>query len=63
MTNGRTSFNTVLGLAMLGSLIVGIAALLAALAAFIDGDNVAVGLCLAAAALAFGLLSNAVLKS
>jgi uncharacterized membrane protein YjfL (UPF0719 family) len=62
MNNGRTSFNTVLGLAMLGSFVVGFAGLLAALVTFIDGDNVAVGLCLGAAALAFGLLSNAILK-
>ena len=62
MNDRRTPFNTVLGLAMLGSLVVGFAAFLAAVVAFIDGDNVAVGLCLAAAALAFGLLSNAVLK-
>ena len=51
------------GIAAIFSIVVGFIALLAALAAFLSGDYSAVGLSLIAAALGFGLLSLAIMKS
>jgi hypothetical protein len=62
MNQNGTSLNTVIGLSILGSIIVGVASLVAALAALIEGDHLAVGVCLLAAAVSFGLLASAVLK-
>lgn len=55
-------FDTVLGLAVVGGLATGVAGLLAALIAFVNDDMVGMGVCLGAAALAFGLVVNAVLR-
>ena len=62
MNHDRRPLNTVIGLSILGSILVGVASLLAAVAAFVEGEYTAVGVCLAAAALSFGLLANAVLQ-
>lgn len=56
-------FNTVIGLAVVGAVLTGIGALLVALLAASNYEFVAAGLCLTAAALSFGLLANAILRS
>ncbi len=53
--------NSVIGIAVIGSAITGVAALLVALASALSGDWMAAGTCLIAAALAFGLLAGAFL--
>lgn len=53
----------IIGLALLGSGITGAVSIVAALFPFAAGDYAAMGLCLIAAAIAFGLLSTAVLRS
>ena len=63
MSEDRKKLDTVIGLATIGSSVVGVASLIAALLALADGEYVAVGMCLAAAALALGLLANAVLRA
>ena len=62
MTRKPGSFDAVLGLAIVGGLVTGGAGLVAALIAFVDVDMVGMGVCLGAAALAFGLVANAVLR-
>jgi hypothetical protein len=47
---------------MIGSSIVGAISLVAALFPFAEGNFSAMGMCLIAAALSFGLLANAVLR-
>lgn len=54
--------DTVLGLAIVGGLVTGAAGLVAALIALINDDMVGMGVCLGAAALAFGLVANAALR-
>lgn len=61
MNGNRRTLNRTVGITTLGGSITGIASLLGAFAAFVDGDTIAVGVCLVAAALAFGLLAQAVL--
>ena len=56
------SFDTVLGLAIVGGLVTGGAGLIAALIAFVNDDMAVLGVCLGAAALARGLVANAVLR-
>jgi hypothetical protein len=51
-----------IGLATLGTAIAGVASLLVALFAFVSGQWQSAGLCLLAAAFAFGLLANALLR-
>jgi hypothetical protein len=51
----------VIGLALIGPLIVGSAAFLAALVPFFNGEFIAAGVLLIASSLAFGLLAVAVL--
>jgi hypothetical protein len=63
MDRNDNRLNTIIGSTTLGSTLVGIAGFLAAIAALADGDFVAVGACLGAAALAFGLLANAIFRS
>jgi hypothetical protein len=62
MNRKDNRLNTIIGITTLGSTIVGIAGFLAAIAAFAEGDYVAVGACLVAAALSSGLLAHAVLQ-
>ena len=53
----------VIGIAVIGGAITGIAGLFVALMSVLDGDWSAGGTCLIAAALAFGLLAHALLGS
>ena len=62
MNENRSNLNTMIGLATLGCAVTGVAGFLSAIAAFADGEYIAVGVCLVAAALAFGLLANVVLR-
>ncbi len=61
MNDQTNGLGTVLGLAAIGSAVVGIAGFIGALIPFFNGDFVGAGVLLAASALAFGLLSIAVL--
>jgi len=54
------SANTIIGLAAVGSALVGLISFLAALWPFFSGDYLAAGVLLIASALSFGLLSIAV---
>jgi hypothetical protein len=58
----RNGLNRLIGLALVGCAFIGIAAFVAALAAFVLGDATGAGVCLIASALAFGLLANALLR-
>jgi len=62
MNENHKMLNAMIGLATLGSSVTGIASFLAAMATFLSGEFMAAGACLAAAALSFGLLANAVLR-
>lgn len=62
MERNRERFNTVLGIAVVVGLVTGGLSLLGALVAALFTEAVAAGLCLIAAALAFGLTSNAILR-
>ena len=61
MKNSVRGVGTVIGLAAIGPAIVGIVGFVAAIFAYLSGDFVAAGVLLIASALAFGLLSVAVL--
>lgn len=63
MKENRSRFNTMIGLATIGSTITGVASLCLALISLFDGDFLAMGTCLIAAALSFGLLANALLRT
>jgi len=58
----RGRLDAVIGLAVLGSGITGAVSFVAALFPLLAGDYGAMGLCLIAAAISFGLLSTAVLR-
>jgi uncharacterized membrane-anchored protein len=60
--NKTNKFEAVLGIVVIASLVTGVAGLLAAVFAFFSADWVGVGVCLGAAALAFGLVANAILR-
>jgi hypothetical protein len=62
MDKGMTKLDALLGRSVIAGTVTGFFALVAALFAFIEGDWAGTGLCLAAAALAFGLVSNAMLR-
>lgn len=62
MDKSPSKFENVLGVVLILGLVTGIAGLLAAVFAFFSADWVGAGLCLAAAAVAFGLLANALLR-
>jgi len=62
MAENRNKLSTVIGLATVGAGFTGVVSLIAALFSLIDSDFAAAGTCLIAAALAFGLLANAVLR-
>lgn len=63
MERNRDRFNTVLGIVVFAGLITGALALLGALLAALFRESIAAGLCLVAAALAFGLTANAILRN
>ena len=62
MSLERDKAHTVIGLAVYFGFITGIASLAVATFSFFDHEWVAAGICFAAAALAFGLIANAVLR-
>jgi hypothetical protein len=62
MDQARDSLNVVIGLALVGASLTGVASLIATLFAVSSGEFAAMGLCIVAAAMSFGLLSNAVLR-
>lgn len=62
MTNSKNNAASIAGLAIIGTCIIGVTSLIAALFTFLSRDFAAVGICLLAAALSFGLLANAVLR-
>lgn len=62
MSEDRRKLDTIIGLAAIGSSLTGVASLIAAIFPFVNGEFVAVGVCLTAAALSFGLLANAVFR-
>ncbi len=62
MTEERARFNATIALAVLGGGVTGIASLTAALFPFFNGEYLAAGMFVVAAALSFGLLANAVLR-
>lgn len=62
MNEEQKSASSIVGLAVLGSLITGFVSIAAALFLFITSEFVGAGVCLTAAALSFGLLVNAILR-
>ena len=58
--NGNELVDVITGLAALGSSVAIVVSFIAAVVAFLSGDLPTARLCLAATALAFGLLANAV---
>lgn len=62
MYKDRGRVDTLVGLAMIGGSITGAVSLIAALFVLAEGSHTALGMCLIAAALSFGLLANAVLR-
>ena len=62
MKETRRPLNFLIGLSMQGAAVTGALALIAALIAVIQGQFLAAGLCLLAAATAFGLLAIAILR-
>jgi hypothetical protein len=59
---GRSAASTT-GLSALGTLLTGVAGIILALNAASSNEFVGAGICLAASALAFGLLANAALRT
>lgn len=62
MERNRERFNTVLGIVVFAGLVTGALGLVGALVAALFRESAAAGLCLVAAALAFGLTANAILR-
>jgi hypothetical protein len=62
VSENRRQLDALIGLASLGGGITGVVGFVVALVALFNGDFVATGLCLIAAGLSFGLLTNAVLR-
>ncbi len=60
--NRKARSKAVLGTVIIAGLATGFAGLLGAVFAFFSADWVGVGVCLAAAAIAFALLTNAILR-
>jgi hypothetical protein len=56
-------FEALIGLAIIATLVTGFASLLVALFAFFNADWTGSGVCLGAAALAFGLVAHAILPT
>ena len=63
MSENRRPFNTMVGLATVGSSLTGVIGLLGVLISFFSGEYLSAGIFLIAAALAFGLLAIAILHS
>ena len=62
MNQSSEGLERVIGLALVGCSITGVASLVAALFPFFSGEFVGAGVCLLAAAVSLGLLANAVLR-
>ncbi len=62
MEKKSNKFEVILGIVVIAGMITGFVGLLAAVFAFFSADWAGVGVCLGAAALAFGLLANALLR-
>ena len=62
MADNNRSFSAIVGLALVGGSITGIASLLLAFVALLSGEFPAAAISLAASALSFGLLASAVLR-
>ena len=62
MNRKASASGTVVDIAIITCLVTGYASLLTAVFAFFGGDWVGAGACLGAAALAFGLVANALLR-
>ncbi len=62
MEKERNRYEALIGIAVLAGLVTGAASLLAAAITWINAEWVGLGLCLGAAALAFGLTTNALLR-
>ena len=63
MRETRTRFDSLVGWTVSGTLLTGFLAFVAAVWALFVGEAIAVGACLVAASLAFGLLCNALLRT
>lgn len=61
MSDDNRWVNTIVGLASIGSAVIGVISFIAALFTFFNGEFAAAGILLIASALSFGLLSIAVL--
>lgn len=61
MKQQHRGLNTIIGVATIGPVIVGIVSFVGALIPFFNGNYAGAGVLLIASALSFGLLSNAVL--
>jgi hypothetical protein len=62
MNSKPNKFDMVLGMSVIACLTTGIASLLTALFAFYNSNWTGTGICLGAAAIAFGLLTNAIIN-
>jgi hypothetical protein len=62
MAKTTERLDAILGQSVIAAMITGVAAVVAAIFAFIQGDWVGTGVCLGAAGLAFGLLANAMMR-
>ena len=62
MQENRKGTNALVGLAVIGSAVTGVAGFIGALFPFLSGDFLSAGVCVAAAGLSFGLLANALLR-
>lgn len=62
METGRRIGQSVGTVAVVGGVVTGFAGLVAGVFAFLNGEAVGAGACFAAAAIAFGLVANAVLR-
>lgn len=62
MSKEMTRLDALLGRSVIAGTLTGFFALVAAFFAFIESDWTGTGLCLGAAALAFGLVANAMLR-
>jgi hypothetical protein len=62
MAKTTEKLDAILGQSVIAAMVTGVAAVVAAIFAFIQADWMGTGVCLAAAGLAFGLLANAMLR-
>ncbi len=63
MEKQRSKLYAIVAQSVIAGMVTGFAALVAAVFAFIEGDWVGTGACFAAAAIAFGLVANAMLRN